>query len=118
MISGKIWGSTELIISNESLEFNRIVFKKDYACSKHKHNFKYNGFYVESGKMMIKVWQKNYDLIDETILNQGEFTMVAPGLFHQFIGIEDGVCFELYWANLNLHDIERETVGHNINDHK
>ena len=25
--------------------------------------------FVESGKMMVKVWQKDYDLVDETILN-------------------------------------------------
>lgn len=118
MISGKIWGSTELIFENCSLEFHRITFKKNYACSKHKHNFKFNGFYVESGKIMIKIWQKDYDLIDETVLSEGEFTSVKPGLFHQFIGIESGVCFELYWSEFNSHDIERETIGHKINTAK
>ena len=116
MKAGKIWGQTELIHANGVLEFHRIEFKKNVACSKHKHKFKWNGFFVESGKMMVRVWQKDYNLVDETILNPGEFTQVKPGVYHQFIGLEDGVAFELYWAEFNHNDIERETVGHTVND--
>jgi mannose-6-phosphate isomerase-like protein (cupin superfamily) len=110
--AGKIWGQTELIHANGVLEFHRIDFKAGGVCSKHKHQFKWNGFYVVSGKMKIKVWQKDYDLIDETILGPGDFTRVKPGLMHSFEGLEDGVAFELYWAEFNHDDIQRETVGH------
>jgi hypothetical protein len=55
-------------------------------------------------------------LIDETILNAGDFTRVKPGLFHEFIGLEDGVAFELYWAEFDHNDIERETLGHKVNE--
>ena len=116
MKAGKIWGQTELIHANGVLEFHRIEFKKNVACSKHKHKFKWNGFYVESGKMMIKVWQNDYKLVDETILNAGDFTRVKPGVFHQFIGLEDGVAFELYWAEFDHNDIERESQGHRVNE--
>src|SRR5210317_193182 len=107
MKAGKIWGQTELIHANGVLEFHRIEFKKDVACSKHQHKHKWNGFFVESGKMLVKVWQKDYDLVDEPILK--------PGVFHQFIGLEDGVAFELYWAEFDHNDIERETVGQKVN---
>ena len=110
--AGKIWGSTELIHANGVLEFHRIDFKAGGVCSKHKHQFKWNGFYVVSGRMKIRVWQKDYDLIDETILGPGDFTRVKPGLMHSFEGMEDGVAFELYWAEFNHDDIQRETVGH------
>ena len=46
--AGKIWGSTELILANSSLEFHRIDFKKGGVCSKHKHKYKWNGFYCMS----------------------------------------------------------------------
>ena len=113
MKSGKIWGKTELIHANGVLEFHRIEFKKNVACSKHRHKYKWNGFFVESGKMMVRVWQqgKQEGLIDETILNAGDFTRVKPGLFHEFIGLEDGVAFELYWAEFDHNDIERESQG-------
>ena len=110
--AGKIWGSTELIHANGVLEFHKIDFKAGGVCSKHKHQFKWNGFYVVSGKMKIRVWQKDYDLVDETVLGPGDFTRVKPGLMHSFEGMEDGVAFELYWAEFNHDDIQRESVGH------
>ena len=44
-ISGKVWGQTELVFANSNIEFHRIDTKKGGVCSKHKHNFKFNGFY-------------------------------------------------------------------------
>jgi mannose-6-phosphate isomerase-like protein (cupin superfamily) len=110
--AGKIWGQTELIHANGVLEFHKIDYKAGGVCSKHKHQFKWNGFYVVSGKMKIRVWQKDYDLVDETVLGPGDFTRVKPGLMHSFEGIEDGVAFELYWAEFSHDDIQRESVGH------
>ena len=110
--AGKIWGETELILANNSLEFHRIDYKAGGVCSKHKHEWKWNGFYVVSGKMKISVWQKDYDLVDETILGPGEFTAVKPGMYHTFEGLEDGVAFELYWANFSHNDIVRENTGY------
>jgi quercetin dioxygenase-like cupin family protein len=111
-IAGKIWGSTELILANNSLEFHKIDFRKGGVCSKHKHEYKWNGFYVMYGQLKIRVWQKDYELVDETILKAGDFTAVKPGLYHSFEGLADGVAFELYWANFDHNDIERESVGH------
>ena len=48
--AGKIWGQTELIAANGALEFHRIEYKAGYKCSEHEHKFKWNGFFVESGK--------------------------------------------------------------------
>ena len=110
-IAGKIWGQTELIHKNGVLEFHRIDYKAGYKCSEHKHNFKWNGFFVESGKMIVRTWQEDQGLLDETILNAGDFTQVKPGKFHQFEGLEDGVAFELYWAEFNHDDIQRRTSG-------
>ena len=111
MKQGKVWGVTELIAANGALEFHRIETKAGKQCSIHLHEFKWNGFFVESGKLKIKVWQNDYDLCDETILEAGEYMAVKPGLYHQFICLEDAVAFELYWAEFNHNDIKRKTVG-------
>ena len=116
MKAGKIGGQTELIHANGVLEFHRREYKKKVACSKHKHEFKWNGFFVESGQMVVKVWQKDYDLVDETVLNPGDFMQVKPGVYHQFVGKKDGVAFELYWAEFDHNDIKRESVGQRVND--
>ena len=50
-----------------------------YKCSEHAHEFKWNGFFVESGKMIVRVWQDDQGLVDETILEAGDFTQVKPG---------------------------------------
>jgi mannose-6-phosphate isomerase-like protein (cupin superfamily) len=111
-IAGKVWGQTELIFSNSALEFHRIEARANTFCSKHQHKHKWNGFFVESGQLLIRVWKNNYDLVDETTLNAGDFTAVAPGEFHQFQAIADTVAFELYWAAaLDPDDIQRETLG-------
>ena len=34
--AGKVWGETELILANSSLEFHRIDYKAGGVCSKHK----------------------------------------------------------------------------------
>lgn len=116
MKAGKIWGNTELVHANGVLEFHRIEYRAGYKCSEHYHKHKWNGFFVESGKMIVRVWQTadQEGLVDETILKAGDFTQVKPGLVHQFEGIEDGVAFELYWAEFNHNDIERRTVGTNV----
>ncbi len=111
--AGKIWGNTELIHANGVVEFHRIEFKAGFKCSEHEHKYKWNGFFVESGKMIVRVWQTadQKGLVDETVLNAGDFTQVKPGLIHQFEGVEDGVAFELYWAEFSHNDIVRRTVG-------
>ena len=39
-------------------------------------------------------------------------------MFHQFEGLEDGVAFELYWAEFDHNDIQRESVGHKVEKSK
>ena len=112
MIAGKVWGSTALLESNSSLEFHRITVVKGGRCSQHLHQHKWNGFFVESGSLLIRVWRNNYDLVDETVLTAGQYTRVAPGEYHQFEALADTVAFEIYWAGeLAGSDIVRRTVG-------
>ncbi|MAV94607.1 MAG: hypothetical protein CMA31_02835 [Euryarchaeota archaeon] len=116
--AGKVWGSTELIHANGVLEFHRIEFKAGFKCSEHEHLYKFNGFFVERGTMLVRVWQSDDQegLVDETILTAGDFTVVKPGMVHQFEGITDGVAFELYWAEFDHNDIVRRTVGSKVEE--
>ncbi len=109
--SGKLWGSTELVHANGVLEFHRIEFKEGFRCSKHKHRTKWNGFFVESGELLIRVWQEDQGVVDKTYLSAGEFTQVKPGKYHEFVGVKSGVAFELYWAEFDPDDIVREDTG-------
>ena len=111
--AGKIWGARPLSLK-QMVFWNFIGFKWKKAAFALNTSILSNGmgFYVEAGIMLVRVWQKDYDLVDETILHPGDYTKVKPGLYHQFECLESGVAYELYWAELNPNDIKRETVGH------
>lgn len=112
--AGKVWGTTTQIEANGSVEFHRIEFKKDYQCSEHYHSTKSNGFFVEEGRLMIRTWPENTDIVDTTILNKGDYMEVPAGVWHQFVGLQDGVAFELYWSEFDKDDIVRRTQGSRV----
>ena len=76
--SGKVWGDTVEIFNKNNVSINRLNVKEGSCCSKHCHQYKYNTFFVESGKILIQEWKNEYDLIDETILSNGETCVVPP----------------------------------------
>jgi hypothetical protein len=110
-ITGKVWGDTSVIIQNPLVELHKINIKADYKCSEHKHEHKWNGFYVVSGTLEIHVRKNNYQLTDVTTLRAGDFTTVRPGEYHWFSSITDCVALELYYPELLSEDIVRKSVG-------
>ena len=110
---GKVWGFTEQIFGKNNVSIHRIIISPGGYCSVHKHEHKWNMFYIESGCINVKTWKNDYDLVDETFLNAGESIMIKPGEFHQFLNsdIEFAVVYEIYWTELDEDDIERKDVG-------
>ncbi len=108
-ISDKIWGTTESVEINPTLEFHKIVVDKGGVCSEHKHSTKWNGFFVESGELIIRVWQN--DILAETVVAAGNFIKIPPDVYHQFECTEHCTAYELYWAELRHADIERRNTG-------
>ena len=110
-LQGKVWGSTELLLNRGNVEVQRLEIKKNGYCSKHKHNAKYNMFYVEEGSLQIEVWKNDYDLCDITTLKKGQSTIIPPREYHKFTALKDCTVYEIYWVELETHDIEREDCG-------
>lgn len=110
-ITGKVWGDTSVLIQTPLVELHKINIKAGYRCSEHKHEHKWNGFYVISGVLEIHVAKNNYDLTDITTLRAGDFTTVRPGEFHWFNCVEDCVALELYYPEAISEDIVRRSVG-------
>lgn len=108
---GKIWGSTTELLKTPLVEFHAISISAGMQCSMHKHEHKWNGFYVTKGRLYIHVRKNNYNLIDTTVLNEGDFTMVKPGEFHRFEAATQVEAVELYWPEMLSEDIVREDVG-------
>lgn len=111
MKAGKVWGETFALFDKNNVEIHRIAIKAGGFCSKHKHEHKWNQFFLESGELQIEVWKSEYDLCDITRLRAGETMSVRPGEYHQFIALSDVVAYEIYWVELDSGDISREIVG-------
>lgn len=111
MKSGKVWGETAMIFGKNNVSIHRIETKEDSWCSTHKHEHKYNMFFVESGSIEVHVWKNDYDLVDVTVLRVGEMTTVKPGEFHKFVSTENSVVYEIYWTELDENDIVRKDSG-------
>ena len=60
--------------------------------------------------LQIEVW-KPTGTLDVTRLRAGCYTEIKPGEFHRFTALTDVVAFELYWAEFDPDDIEREAEG-------
>jgi len=110
MKKGKVWGTTELLFSNENTAIHFLRIEEGGFCSKHRHNCKSNIFYIISGNLKLSIWTAG-GIKDDTVLWQGEQTEIQPGAFHQFKAMTDVVCLEIYEAKFRGEDITREIVG-------
>jgi len=110
---GKVWGETTPLIINHLIEIHKVRADPGGYCSKHSHTRKWNAFIVVEGHLKIKVWKKDYDLVDETLLGPGDITTVKPGEFHQFEvrGRSRCVFYEVYYLEGLGPDINRESCG-------
>jgi len=114
--SGKIWGVTEAIEVNPLVEMHRIEVNAGHRCSVHKHNYKWNGFFVEKGELVIEIYREN-SVTDQTILRAGDYTAIKPGLYHCFVCTENSIAFELYWPEpMGDQDIDRLDQGTSLTD--
>jgi mannose-6-phosphate isomerase-like protein (cupin superfamily) len=109
---GKVWGNTSPLLVTPMIELHRINIEPNAFCSMHKHQFKYNMFYVISGNLEIHVEKSEYSLTDVTKLGPGEFTTVKPNELHMFKTRDDPVlALEIYYLETIGEDIVRSTVG-------
>ena len=113
MIQGKVWGTTESLLVTPMIEVHRIMIGPNGYCSMHKHEFKWNMFYLLYGELEIHVRKNDYDLTDMTMLqNPGDFTCVAPNEYHRFnTNHLPAAALEIYYLESISKDIIRETVG-------
>ena len=109
MIEAKVWGKVQRIISKEMFEVNRIEIVEGGYCSEHKHQYKYNGFYVESGELKITTWDN--DLVQNVMLFSGDYLQVEPNVSHKFNAVSNVVCYEIYWVQISEDDIQRGMKG-------
>ena len=55
--------------------------------------------------------KNDYELVDKTVLEAGDFMAAKPGEYHLFKANKDTIAFEIYWPELLSEDIQRRSVG-------
>ena len=110
MRQGKSWGYTTDFFRNAMVSAYHLEVRKGGYCSEHKHDHKYNSFYVVSGELEITIWREG-EKPDVTIIGPGQSTAVSPGFWHKFKGITSVHCIEIYQVLLIDPDIKRRTEG-------
>jgi len=107
----KFWGQTRCLFVGHSSEVHILVAKKGGFCSRHKHENKWNRFYVVDGEMEVVIFREAGE--DVTVLTPGQFSDVPPGVDHMFrCPNEDCQCLEIYWTDgLDPGDIIRKDTG-------
>lgn len=112
MISGKVWGQTQLVLRTPFIEVHKLFIKPHAFCSWHHHEFKWNAFVTVSGVLQIEVKKNDYNLTDITFLHPTDLMTVKPGEKHRFVtGDKACVAFEFYYPEELSADIIRESVG-------
>lgn len=112
MLQGKIWGATKELLVTPFVEVHEITILPYMQCSLHMHEFKYNMFYVISGKLFIEAHKNDYDLVDVTVLKAGDYTSVPPTEYHKFVTEDEPVvALEIYYPKGIQHDIVRKNCG-------
>lgn len=109
---GKFWGETQLAFGLNGIEAYPIHVVAGGFCSRHRHEHKWNRFYVLSGALRVLIFNsETIDKPDVTIIRKGEVSDVPPGVRHEFLALEDTIAVEFYWTELDANDIVRDTVG-------
>lgn len=106
MKSAKRWGNTEVLIDTPFCEVHRIFVRKGGMCSRHKHEYKNNAFYVEQGELTVHM--QDGDEWAGVTLGRGEMLNVPPNIEHQFQAQTDVIAFEYYWPDGCKPDIVRK----------
>ena len=117
----KVWGKVAHIFDLNS-SVSLLVVNKGFCSSIHKHEHRWNHFFIISGILKINFFRWVGDLIEpwyNRVILTGESIKVRPGVVHQFEVVESGRVVEAYWTTdgteVNLDDIVRYSQGGPIN---
>ena len=89
----KGWGHEVWIHNDERYCGKILVVKKDKKCSLHYHQKKHETFYIQSGRIHMRV--RYEDGREQSFeMKPGDVLELAPGTAHQFTGLEDSEIME------------------------
>jgi len=99
----KTWGEKANIFCNDTCEVSILRLKPHQRCSWHKHQTKFNKFYVLDGILDIKTEWGTTEVLPGQIFTTG------PGEMHEFRTRHlDTLAIEVMYVNYDSDDIDRD----------
>ncbi len=97
----KGWGY-EIWMANSELYCGKLlVVNRGLKCSVHYHKLKDETFYIQSGRIIMSVWEEPFDLDElagdvsseapaqeDFVMEPGDRLVIQPNIPHQFIGLD------------------------------
>jgi mannose-6-phosphate isomerase-like protein (cupin superfamily) len=91
----KGWGYEKIIVNNNEYCGKILHFNNHKKCSYHMHILKLETFYLQFGKVLLKIGStNNIEDSDEIVLNPGDKIDIPRGTRHQIIALEESELFE------------------------
>lgn len=106
----KVWGHRWLIRKDSTHATSYLELDKGYRCSFHRHQAKFNLFFVISGRVGIKTED------GEVVLTDGQSFTIEPGRWHEFRVYENSEMIEEMYVSYDEGDIERKVLGGPLDD--
>lgn len=110
----KPWGQTRCVHRDATHEVWHASIVKGGYSSRHYHARKPNLFYLLSGHLLVRVFDRPPDTtpaIKFYFLLPGDQVTVEDGVWHQFEAMAPSELIEVYWTGLKGEDIVRADEG-------
>jgi hypothetical protein len=112
-VTKKPWGKIETLHRSDNFILQRLIIREGGVSTFgefHFHNFMYNKFFIELGRL--KVYKKGSvdENIEIHILGPEEkyrLFDIFPKIYHRFEALEDCIVYELYYSTCSEKDIVR-----------
>jgi len=106
----KTWGEKWNLFQNDLCEVSYLCLHPKQRCSWHKHQTKYNLFFVISGQLTIKMED------DVAVVDKYQFFTTRPGEYHEFQTHDKPTkIIEVMFVQYDAEDIQREKLGGPLN---
>lgn len=96
----KVWGEEWWIVNNDAYCGKRLILRKGFQCSLHRHPVKRETFYVQSGMVRMQLGEKTFTMPPGTSVD------IPAGTWHRFGGLRNSVIFE-FSTHHDDADVER-----------
>ncbi len=107
----KSWGAKWTLFQNDLCEVNILYLNPQNRCSWHRHQAKFNQFFVIEGEIHVKT---EYGTAK---VEKNQIFTTNPGGFHEFQTKEmPAIIQEIMFVKYDPSDIERETLGGPLGD--